>query len=132
MCMQTTSTRRRVITRNSDQAIVWRWDSAEAFGATGAVFLKGTVNPYNPKCMRGSAGSVFRLPIVTDGDVGGLIGAHFREELKLDCPIVSIDGLDLREFDYIDIGQMLEYSGAVPVVIKSLVFSARHEGRTAG
>jgi RNA methyltransferase, TrmH family len=46
--------------------------AAEAFGATGAVFLKGTVNPYNPKCLRGSAGSVFRLPIVTDGDLGGL------------------------------------------------------------
>ena len=46
--------------------------AAEAFGATGAVFLKGTVNPYNPKCLRGSAGSVFRLPIVMDGDLGGL------------------------------------------------------------
>jgi len=50
--------------------------AAEAFGATGAVFLKGTVNPYNPKCLRGSAGSVFRLPIVTaadlDADLGGL------------------------------------------------------------
>jgi TrmH family RNA methyltransferase len=46
--------------------------SAEAFGATGAVFLKGTVNPYNPKCMRGSAGSVFRLPIVLDADLTGL------------------------------------------------------------
>jgi TrmH family RNA methyltransferase len=39
--------------------------AAEAFGATGAVFLKGSVNPYNPKCLRGSAGSVFRLPLVT-------------------------------------------------------------------
>ncbi len=38
--------------------------AAEAFGATGVVFLKGTVNPYNPKCLRGSAGSVFRVPIV--------------------------------------------------------------------
>jgi len=38
--------------------------AAEAFGATGAVFLKGTVNPYNPKCVRGSAGSVFRVPLV--------------------------------------------------------------------
>ena len=64
-----------------------------------------------------------------DGDVGGLIGAHFHEELKLDCPVVSIDSLDLREFDYIDIGQMLEYSGAVPVVIKSLLFPVRQERR---
>lgn len=38
--------------------------ASEAFGATGAVFLKGTVNPYNPKCVRGSAGSVFRVPLV--------------------------------------------------------------------
>jgi ethanolamine utilization protein EutA len=28
----------------------------------------------------------------------------------------------LKEFDFIDIGAMLELSGAVPVVIKSLVF----------
>jgi TrmH family RNA methyltransferase len=38
--------------------------AAEAFGATGAVFMKGTVNPYNPKCVRGSAGSVFRVPLI--------------------------------------------------------------------
>jgi ethanolamine utilization protein EutA len=64
------------------------------------------------------------LPIVLagDGDVGGLIGIHFREEMKLGNPIVSIDGLELKEFDYIDIGEMLESSGAVPVVIKSLIF----------
>jgi TrmH family RNA methyltransferase len=39
--------------------------AAEAFGATGVVFLKGSVSPYNPKCLRASAGSTFRLPIVT-------------------------------------------------------------------
>ena len=66
-------------------------------------------------------------PIVLagDGDTGGLIGIHFHEELQLAYPVVSIDSLELREFDYIDIGGMLEFSGAVPVVIKSLVFSAR-------
>ena len=42
--------------------------------------------------------------------------------MKFKNPIVSIDGLELREFDYIDIGAMLDTSGAVPVVIKSLVF----------
>jgi ethanolamine utilization protein EutA (predicted chaperonin) len=65
-------------------------------------------------------------PIVLagDGDVGGLIGIHYCEELKLKNPIVSIDGLELKEFDYIDIGAILDTSGAVPVVIKSLVFPA--------
>ncbi len=57
-----------------------------------------------------------------DGDVGGLIGIHLREEMKIESPIVSIDGLELKAFDYIDIGAMLDASGAVPVVIKSLIF----------
>jgi ethanolamine utilization protein EutA len=62
------------------------------------------------------------LVLAGDGDVGGLIGIHCREELKLQNPIVSIDGLELKEFDYIDIGTLLESSGAVAVVIKSLIF----------
>lgn len=37
--------------------------SAEAFGASGVALLKGSVNPYNPKCLRASAGSVFRVPV---------------------------------------------------------------------
>ena len=56
--------------------------------------------------------------------LGGLIGIHLREEMKIGNPIISIDGLELKEFDYIDIGTMLEASGAVPVVIKSLIFPA--------
>jgi ethanolamine utilization protein EutA len=44
--------------------------------------------------------------------------------MKLAAPIVSIDGLDLNDFDYIDIGAILDTSGAVAVVIKSLVFPA--------
>ncbi len=38
--------------------------SAEAFGATGVIFVKGTVSPYNPKSLRASAGSLFRVPYV--------------------------------------------------------------------
>jgi TrmH family RNA methyltransferase len=38
--------------------------SAEAFGATGIVALPGTVSPWNPKAVRASAGSVFRMPLV--------------------------------------------------------------------
>lgn len=38
--------------------------AAEAFGATGAIFLKGTVGAFHPKTLRASAGSCFRLPLV--------------------------------------------------------------------
>jgi TrmH family RNA methyltransferase len=39
--------------------------SAEAFGATGVVSLPGTVHAWNPKAVRASAGSVFRVPLIS-------------------------------------------------------------------
>lgn len=38
--------------------------SAEAFGVHGVISLPGTVNPWNSKAMRASAGSVFRVPLL--------------------------------------------------------------------
>ncbi len=38
--------------------------TAEAFAATGAMLLEGTVRPQNPKLLRASAGSAFRLPLL--------------------------------------------------------------------
>jgi RNA methyltransferase, TrmH family len=49
--------------------------ACEAFGGTGAVFLKGSVDPYNPKCLRASAGSIFRLPLVSAPDPAPLLDA---------------------------------------------------------
>jgi TrmH family RNA methyltransferase len=37
--------------------------SAEAFGTGGVLLGEGTVSPFNPKVVRASAGSVFRLPM---------------------------------------------------------------------
>ncbi len=38
--------------------------SAEAFGATGAIAVRGTADPWSPKAVRASAGSALRLPIL--------------------------------------------------------------------
>jgi TrmH family RNA methyltransferase len=38
--------------------------SAEAFRANGVISLPGTANAWNPKAVRASAGSVFRLPVL--------------------------------------------------------------------
>lgn len=38
--------------------------SAEAFGASGVVSLPGTVSAWNPKAVRASSGSVFRMPLL--------------------------------------------------------------------
>jgi ethanolamine utilization protein EutA len=66
------------------------------------------------------------LVLVCDSDVGGLLGLHIREELGLTNGIVSIDGIELKDFDYIDVGNLIPASGAAPVVIKSLVFPTAH------
>ena len=38
--------------------------SAEAFGVSGVLCLPGTVSAWNPKAVRASAGSVFRVPLL--------------------------------------------------------------------
>lgn len=38
--------------------------AAEAFGAAGILWLKGTVSQWNAKTLRASAGSLFRLPVI--------------------------------------------------------------------
>ena len=80
-------------------------------------FCKGAIEGLAEVLARGHP-----LVLAGDGDVGGLLGIHLREEMRLKNAIVSVDGLELKEFDYIDIGTMLPTSGAVPVVIKSLIF----------
>jgi TrmH family RNA methyltransferase len=42
--------------------------SAEASGAGGVICCNGTVDVYNPKCVRASAGSVFQVRLVAEGE----------------------------------------------------------------
>ena len=51
--------------------------AAEAFGATGVIFVKGTASPYNSKTLRASAGSIFRVPLLY-----GLDAELAREALR--------------------------------------------------
>jgi TrmH family RNA methyltransferase len=57
--------------------------AAEAFGATGVAFLKGTVSPYNPKCLRASAGSIFRVPLVAAMDEQLLLAAIEQRKIEM-------------------------------------------------
>ncbi|MEO5844998.1 MAG: ethanolamine ammonia-lyase reactivating factor EutA [Caldimonas sp.] len=97
-------------------ALCYRWQGSatyarlDAFCRAVAAGLRATLDGGHP------------LVLVGDGDVGGLVGIHAHSELRLASPIVSIDGIVLDDFDFIDIGALLDTSGAVPVVIKSLVF----------
>jgi len=99
-------------------AVAFHWDGSatffrlQAFSSGVAEGLKGIFAKGHP------------LVLVNDGDIGGIIGLHFQEETQVKSPIISIDGIALSDFDYIDIGALIQSSGAVPVVIKSLIFPA--------
>ena len=97
-------------------ALCYRWGGSATFRRLDD-FCRGVAEGLSAQLANGHP-----LILVGDGDIGGLVGIHALEESKLANPIVSIDGIVLKEFDFIDIGAMLETSGAVPVVIKSLVF----------
>jgi ethanolamine utilization protein EutA len=97
-------------------AVFVPWQGSATFQRLDA-FCRGVVDGLQSILKKGHP-----LVLAGDGDVGGLLGIHLHEEMKLRNAVVSIDGLELKEFDYIDIGTMLETTGAVPVVIKSLIF----------
>ena len=97
-------------------ALCYRWRESASFARLDG-FCRGVVSGFAALLGRG-----LPLILVGDGDIGGLIGIHCVEQLRLPNPVVSIDGVALREFDFIDIGEIIPASGAVPVVIKSLVF----------
>ena len=109
---------RRLDLHKGEQAVAlcYHWQGSATFVRLDA-FAHGIRDGLSILLERG-------LPIILvgDGDIGGLVGIHFKEEMTFANAIVSIDGITLKEFDFIDIGAMLELSGAVPVVIKSLVF----------
>jgi ethanolamine utilization protein EutA (predicted chaperonin) len=68
-----------------------------------------------------TADSVLFLTI--EGDVGRTFGHLLENELKLPGHVISIDGVQLHDFDYVDVGAMINPPGVVPMVIKSLLFS---------
>jgi TrmH family RNA methyltransferase len=42
--------------------------AAEAAGASAVLFCGGSVDPWNPKCVRASAGALFHVPVASGGE----------------------------------------------------------------
>jgi len=97
-------------------ALVFRWDGVPS-AMRIAAFCRGLIAGL-PRTLE------LRRPIylVFDHDLAGLVGTILREEFEITNDILAIDGVTLHDFDFIDLGKVLEPSGTVPVTIKSLVF----------
>jgi TrmH family RNA methyltransferase len=77
--------------------------SAEAFGATGLLFLKGTVSPYHPKTLRASAGSLFRIPYLHGVDPALARAALRQNKVELYAAVPARDGGTARRLADVDL-----------------------------
>ena len=97
-------------------ALALPWEGEPCYRALRA--LAGGIARALPR----SAEARFPLVLAITGDVGWSVGAILTEELGITADVVSIDGLQLLELDYIDVGEVVQPANVVPVVVKSLTF----------
>ena len=62
------------------------------------------------------------LVLLIDGDIGMSLGRVIRNEIAPGANVIAIDGVQLKQFDYVDIGRVIEVTNVVPIIIKSLLF----------
>lgn len=72
---------------------------ADAMGADAVVLAGDSVDPYNGKCLRASAGSIFSLPVVSDPDAVSVVARLRQAGLQVLATVLggqaSLDDVDL-------------------------------------
>ena len=69
--------------------------TADAAGAQGVIFSPGSVDPYNSKCVRASAGSLFHVPVVMGTPLPAAVAALRDAGLR----VLAADGSAPRTLD---------------------------------
>jgi ethanolamine utilization protein EutA len=99
-----------------EAALALRWEGTPSYERISG-FAEGI--------RRGLANTIAKgMPvyIMVDGDIAQTLGAILRDEMGVASEILVIDGVILRDFDYVDLGRIRMPSQTVPVTVKSLVF----------
>lgn len=86
--------------------------SAEAFGATGVIAVRGTADPWSPKATRASAGSALRLPVLRRLAVAEAIAQLKKSKVKIVATASDASTPSLTETDEL-------FSGATALFIGS-------------
>ena len=73
--------------------------SAEAFGIQGIFLTDGCCDPFNPKVVRASMGSLFRVPFVQGGKWEDY-QSWFKEKGFLTCALAQKDSRDLLQVNF--------------------------------
>jgi ethanolamine utilization protein EutA len=102
-------------------AVAFSWRGEPHYRTLRA--LAGGIAQALPRSIRAG----FPLILALQEDVGRSLGGILAEELDVIADLISIDGLQLMELDYVDIGEVIQPANVVPVVIKSLAFPVTSE-----
>ena len=96
-------------------AFTWRGDPEHSRLRAAGEAILGALQPVRDQ--------IKLLLLAMDGDIGKTFGRLMHRELNWPGKIVCLDGVELRELDYIDLGEPIAPPGVVPVVVKSLLFA---------
>jgi ethanolamine utilization protein EutA len=69
------------------------------------------------------------LFLLMEGDAALNLASILRDELDARSEILALDGLVLRDFDWVDIGRLRLPSNTVPVTVKTLLFHSDQKQR---
>ena len=124
----------------SVQRALARLDIEEG-AAPVAISIRWKLEPSYERVRTLAAGIVAALPktiaqripltLIFDTDIAGAIGIMLTDELVPGHDVVSIDEVKVTDLDYIDLAEEREDVRAVPVIVKSLVFTTPRE-RSSG
>ncbi|MBD3677905.1 MAG: ethanolamine ammonia-lyase reactivating factor EutA [Rhodobacteraceae bacterium] len=103
-------------------ALAYEFHLAPAYGHIRAL-ADGIAQAMQPRLKGGHP-----LYVMIDGDIAQTLGGILRDELKIENDLLILDGISLRDFDYIDLGKIRLPSFTVPVTVKSLLFSEDPRG----
>jgi ethanolamine utilization protein EutA len=101
----------------AEVALALRWDGPPSYDRLAGL-ARGIVEALPMTLMRAKP-----IYLMLDGDIAHSLGALLKEEWSVASEVLVIDGVSLRDFDYVDLGRVRMPSYTVPVTIKSLVFS---------
>ncbi|MFQ5850277.1 MAG: ethanolamine ammonia-lyase reactivating factor EutA [Candidatus Binatia bacterium] len=68
------------------------------------------------------------LFLVLDIDVAKSLGGILKEELKVKQEVIAVDGIDVGDLDFIDIGLPMGITEVIPVTIRSFMFPTSRLG----
>lgn len=101
--------------------------TAEAAGASGVAMVSPSVDPYNPKAIRASMGSIMRVPVIATADAAQLIEKCKARSFQTVATVLTGSRLhfdiDLRKPTVVILGQ--EGGGLPPDLMSAVDYQVR-------